>query len=111
MDRLEKYQKIAENAVSDVAAKLAQQTDIEALLLIDREHGQYIVLSDGWEDTTRCYGPVVHIEVKADGMVWLRYDGTDLEIGASLIENGVLPQDIVLAFYSPNMRKFATTKA
>jgi hypothetical protein len=36
--------------------------------------------------------------------VWLRYDGTDLEIGLALLQKGVLASDLVLAFHSPRMR-------
>jgi XisI protein len=54
----------------------------------------------------RSYGPLIHIEVKNNGKVWLRQDGTDLEIGRLLLESGVSSDDIVLAFYSPTMRKY-----
>lgn len=112
MDKLTKYQNIASLVVTEVAQKLDVSDNMEPLLSIDKQHGQYIVLSDSWDGIDRNYGPLVHIEVKPDAKVWLRYDGTDLEIGQELLDRGVLPSDLVLAFYSPQMRKysgFATT--
>ena len=111
MDTLINYREIAQSIVSDIAQKLSSQ-DFESILSIDQQRGQYIVLSDGWDGIERNYGPLVHIEVKPNAKVWLRYDGTDLEIGQQLLDRGVLASDLVLAFHSPQMRKytaFATT--
>ena len=107
MDKLTHYQQIANDIVTDLATKLASN-NIESLLSVDNQHGQYLVLSDDWNGTERNYGPLVHIEVKDNGKIWLRYDGTDLEIGQSLLDKGVLPADLVLAFHSPQMRKYSS---
>ena len=106
MDKLAHYQQIANDIVTEIAAKLASN-NLESLLSIDKLHGQYLVLSDGWNGIERNYGPLVHIEIKPNAKIWLRYDGTDLEIGQSLLDKGVLPSDLVLAFYSPQMRKYS----
>jgi XisI protein len=103
MDKLKKYQKIVNEVILDVSQKLP---DTESLLSIDKVHGQYLVLMDSWEGIERIYGPLVHIEVKSDGKVWLRFDGTDLEIGQELINKGISEKDLVLAFHSPQMRKY-----
>ena len=112
MDKLTHYQKLACQIVEEVASKLASSGNVESLLSTDNQHGQYLVLSDSWDGIKRNYGPLVHIEIKPDAKVWLRYDGTDLEIGQQLLDRGVLASDLVLAFHSPQMRKytaFATT--
>ncbi len=106
MDKLKKYCHIADLIVREIAQKLNFDNLSEAILSIDKEHRQYIVLSDGWEGAVRNYGPVVHIEVKPNARVWLRYDGTDLEVGQELLDKGVLSEDLVLAFHSPTMRKY-----
>lgn len=67
--------------VDEVASMLSSSNNTDSLLSIDDEHGQYLVLSDSWEGIERHYGSLVHIEVKPNAKVWLRYDGTDLEIG------------------------------
>ncbi len=108
MDKIAKYQKIVNEIMLDVSQKAAtnNSVDTETMLLIDKTRGQYVILSDSWEGIERNYGPLVHVEVKTDGKVWLRFDGTDLEIGQELLNAGVSEKDLVLAFYSPQMRKY-----
>jgi hypothetical protein len=107
MDKLTKYQQIVSGIVTEISKKLSANKTFESLLSIDNQHGQYLVLSDGWEGIERNYGMLVHIEVKSDCKVWLRYDGTDLEIGQELLDKGVQSSDLVLAFHSPQMRKYS----
>ncbi len=106
MDTIKSYKKIAHKIVVDVVQKLSHNDGFEAILSIDAERGQYIVMSDGWNGIERHYAILVHIEVRSDTKVWLRIDATDLEIGQELLNNGVSPKDLVLAFHSPQMRKY-----
>ena len=103
MDTLKKYEKIINDVILDVSEKLS---DADSILSIDKIHGQYLVLVDSWEGIERNYGPLVHIEIKPDGKIWLRFDGTDLEIGQELLNKGISEKDLVLAFHSPQMRKY-----
>jgi uncharacterized ferredoxin-like protein len=107
MDKLSLYHKIATDVVTEIAAQLSTIPDREALLMTDNIHGQYLVLTDGWDESVRQYNTVVHIEVKTDATIWLRCDATDLEIGETLIEKGATRTDIIPAFFSPQMRSFA----
>lgn len=106
MDKIKKYRKIARKIVEDIAEWSASANNIETMPAIDSLHGQYLLLSDAWLDDKRIYGPLIHIEVKNDGKVWLRHDGTDLEIGQQLLDAGVLPSDLVPAFHDPNTRQY-----
>jgi hypothetical protein len=106
MDKIIQYKQIARQIIEEVLSKLEQIKAYESLLIIDEEHGQYLLMTDGWDNVERNYGPLVHIEVKPDGKVWLRYDGTDLEIGQELLDKGVYPSDLVPAFHSPAMRRY-----
>jgi hypothetical protein len=103
MDKLKKYEKIVNEVILDVSEKLS---DADSILSIDKIHGQYLILMDSWEGIERNYGPLVHIEIKPDGKIWLRFDGTDLEIGQELLNKGISEKDLVLAFHSPQMRKY-----
>ena len=60
----------------------------------------------GWENNGKdwFYATFIHIDVKATGQVWLQHDGTDLKIGETLLERGVLRQDLVIGFHSPYVR-------
>ena len=106
MDKVNKYRKRARKIVEDIAAWSASSNNIETMPAIDTIHGQYLLLSDSWLDDKRIYGPLIHIEVKSDGKVWLRHDGTDLEIGQQLLDAGVLPTDLVPAFHDPITRQY-----
>ncbi len=107
MDKVKKYRKIARKIVEDIAEWSLGSKDIETMRAIDEAHGQYLLLSDGWLTDNRIYGPLIHIEVKKDGKVWLRHDGTDLEVGQQLLDAGVLPIDLVPAFHDPATRAYA----
>lgn len=111
MDKLTHYKQIAKQVIESVLQKLAQVKDYEPLNIVDDHHGHYLVMADGWEGGMRNYGPIVHIQVKEDGKVWLRYDGTDLEIGQELLDMGVASDDFVPAFHSPAMRRYTSFAA
>jgi hypothetical protein len=106
MDKITKYKGIAQKTIDDVLEMMKNIDNTEVFEVNEVEKGYFILMTDGWDDIERSYGPLIHIEVKSNGKVWLRQDSTDLEIGRVLLDNGVASDDIVLAFYSPNMRKF-----
>ena len=72
-------------------------------LIIDHEHGHYLLLNAGWEGQKRTYHVVMHINV-TDGKVQIQRNQTDRDIEAELIEAGVNPQDIVLELVPPEYR-------
>ena len=65
MDKLKKYEKIVNDVILEVSEKLS---DTDSILSIDKTHGQYLILMDSWEGIERNYGPLVHIEIKPDGI-------------------------------------------
>jgi XisI protein len=109
MDKLSLYHQIVAEVVTEIAGHLAHIPDRESLLTTDMNHGQYLVLTDGWEGSVRQYATIVHIEVKSDATIWLRCDATDLEIGETLIQKGIQRTDIIPAFFSPQMREYAAS--
>ena len=106
MDSLEKYKEIITEIINEVYEKLDNLENIEAAVSIDSIRGQYLIITDSWEDSQRHYSPLIHIEVKDNFEVWLRCDNTDLEIGNLMIERGIDKKHIIPAFYSPKMRKY-----
>lgn len=107
MDKVTQYKSIVRKIVEDIAKWSEGNNTIETMKAIDEQNGQYLLLSDGWLTDNRIYGPLIHIEVKNNGKVWLRHDGTDLEIGQQLLNAGVLPTDLVPAFHDPSIRGYA----
>jgi hypothetical protein len=95
-----------EQTLTAIYYLVAKDTECEALLCIDKLHGQYVLMSDGWVNGQRYYHTIiVHIELRPTAEVWLRCDNTDLQIGQQLI--GIAKDEILPSFYSPAMRKFA----
>ena len=72
-------------------------------LILDHEHGHYLLLNAGWEGQKRIYYVIMHIDV-IDGKVQIQRNQTDRDIEAELIEAGVNPQDIVLELVPPEYR-------
>ena len=106
MDKVAFYKKI----VRELAAEVAQMSEavdkpIELLRAFDDDRGQYLIYFDGWKGERRFYGCFFHIEVQTDGKIWVRHDGTELDITQLLLSKGVPKNDIVLAFQSPPARR------
>jgi hypothetical protein len=50
------------------------------------------------------HGSVIHIDIKGD-KIWIQHDGTEGGIAPELVEAGVPPDKIVLAWHEPEIRK------
>ena len=106
MDKVDKYKEIVEEII-DYVGNLFQRDDdpIKVASIKDKESGNYLLFNDGWRNHhTRVYGCFLHLRVTKEGKVWLQYDGTDLEVGNTLMKKGIPPKDIVVGFHSPLMR-------
>lgn len=99
------HKAIVRKVVEEIAHMSPSDQQVETQLIVDDEHGHYLLFSVGWENAHREYTPFVHIDVKPDGKVWLQHDGTDLKIALLLVEEGIPKDEIVLAFHAPYRRK------
>lgn len=107
MDKRIKHQQIVKELMAEIIDYLPKDSYIEILPVIDEINGQFLLYSDGWDKTWRDYACFFHLEVKPNGRIYLRHDGTDLEIANELLQKGVSKQDIVLAFHAPYKRKLS----
>jgi hypothetical protein len=105
MDSVIKHKDLVRKMLSELASHFRQNKRWEILEAFDEERGQYLLFTDGWQGETRDYGCFMHLEVKPDGKIWLRRDGTDFDIGQQLLDEGVAKSDLVLAFYPPHIRE------
>jgi hypothetical protein len=96
MDSLTREYRIAEQVLQDVANRfpIVNGRNITAF---DREHGQFILLREGWDGYKRTHYAWIHIELR-DGKFWIHRDGTEYGIANDLIEAGIPKEKIVLAF-------------
>ncbi|MEM9886950.1 MAG: element excision factor XisI family protein [Bacteroidota bacterium] len=106
MDRIKKYQNIIHQIMQETHAMMSKTGKrVEDIIVLDDERGHYLLYTDRWRDRhSRIYGCYLHIDLAEDGKVWLKYDGTDLEIGQQLLDAGVAGKDLVLAWISPSRR-------
>lgn len=81
------------------------QGDTEIQLIFDDYNYHYQVLNIGWQDQTRVYGVIIHVDLKGD-KIWIQRDGTEVGIANQLLDAGVAKQNIVLGFQAPYKRQF-----
>jgi hypothetical protein len=105
MDTLNQYRKIIERVLSDYAQVRYAFGDIQTETVFDREHDHYLLVNVGW-DQKRVHGCLIHLDL-IDGKVWIQRDGTEEGVAAELEVAGIPKEHIVLAFRSPEMRKYS----
>jgi len=105
MDKVEKYKKIVRELVAEIAAMMPpEENGVENQVIVDDEHGHYLLFSVGWEGKQWHYASFLHLDVKPNGRVWLQHDGTDLRVAEQLTERGIPTSDIVVGFQPPYAR-------
>jgi hypothetical protein len=94
------YRNTVQELVREYAAdwKPRDGTRIEAVT--DAEHGHYQIIRTGWKEGRFMDACLVHFAIRGREVQLLKND-TDVEWDRELIERGVAPEDIVLAFREP----------
>lgn len=110
MDRLKSYEHALQELVEQYAAswKPHDGTTIEAVT--DLEHGHYQIVRYGWKEGRFIHSCLVHFTVR-DQMVQLLKNDTDVEWDRELVDRGIAPDDIVLAFRQPVGQRTVSTTA
>jgi hypothetical protein len=99
MDRLKEYRKIVCDFLEDFA-----KNDANAHLIFDIARDRYLVMHNEWRDEYRIYGCAMQIDI-IENQIWIQHNSTEIYIDRELIQCGVSPQDIILGFRSPSIRK------
>jgi hypothetical protein len=73
---------------------------------VEVEHDHYQIISVGWNNQKRIYGPIMHLDIK-NNKIWIQQNTTEADIALELMEMGIDKQDIVIGFYTPKMRKLS----
>src|SRR5437016_984474 len=94
---------IVERILCDLACNYATPGPIRTLFAFDREHGQFLLLDEGWEGYRRIYHVWAHAELR-ESKYWIHEDGTEEGIANLLVSAGVQRDRIVLEFHAPNLR-------
>ncbi len=105
MDKLTQRRQIVRDLLSKHAQVKPAYGEIERQTIFDQEQDRYQLINTGWENRRRVYGCLIHIDIQADGKIWIQYDGTETGVANELVEAGIPKQEIVLAYQSDYMRK------
>ena len=107
MDKLIHYQTLIKNILTEYDRISAQvpDPDIDEVLMFDDERNQYLWFNIGWKDGRRIKAVSVYVRVKNE-KIYIEEDWTEEGIATELLREGVPKEDIVLAFHSPETRKF-----
>lgn len=106
METITSYKEIVKFALSEIAQLIPSDDKVELETIFDDHRGHYLLFTVGWTNNQREYCPILHIDVKPNGKVYLQHDGTDLEFALRLFERGIPKSDMVVAYRSPYQRKF-----
>jgi hypothetical protein len=77
---------------------------IDTEVVFDRNNDHYLIVHVGWGKQRRVYGVLAHIDLIGD-KIWIQTDGTEVGLANELVEAGISPQQIVLGFRIPEIRK------
>lgn len=102
MDRIADYQRIIRHVLGEIASytnNLSSES-LDHVCAFDDEHGQYLLLSIGWQGGRRVHGTPVYVRLK-NNQVWIEDNWTDISIVDRLTAEGIASADIVLGFEQP----------
>ena len=105
MDTLTHSRDLIKSILQEHAQHKPTYGDIEVELILDDERGHYELSYIGWDSYRRIHGSVIHVDIR-DGKIWVQHDGTEEGVASRLLEEGVPPEQIVLAFQHPYKRKY-----
>lgn len=107
MAKLDEYRLKVQQLLEKYAQYKPSYGDVEIELIFDTQRDHYQILSIGWNQQKRVYGPIMHLDIKNE-KIWIQQNTTEADIAAELLEMGVLKQDIVIGFHTSKMRQMTS---
>lgn len=101
MDTNQTYRAIVKNIISKYAQLRPSHGQIRLEAIIDERHDRYALMQTGWDGHRRIRGNLLYLTL-VNGQIIVEYDGLEQGVWTDLVEAGVAPEDIVLA-YLPDM--------
>lgn len=107
MERVTTYRKILKELLEQQAEVMSHGplSEIETELTFDEQRDHYLLLRVGWTPEGRLFVPTLYARLH-NGKIWIENDWTEEGLATGLLEQGVPPDDIVLAFHPPDMRPY-----
>ncbi len=78
---------------------------VDYSVLTDDQHLRYQLLAIGWDKSERVFSVIFHADI-VDEHIWIQEDNSEEGLAALLLEKGISPQDIVLAYYPEYHRQY-----
>ncbi|MFM6198840.1 MAG: XisI protein [Dolichospermum sp.] len=108
MDKLNEYRNVIKKILTEYE-QLASQTPnpdgVDSILAFDEQRDQYLWFQTGWQNDHKIRGITVYVRIKNE-KIYIEEDWTEEGIANELLKEGVLKEDIVLAFHEPLMRQY-----
>jgi|JI9StandDraft_2_1071091.scaffolds.fasta_scaffold787612_1 XisI protein len=107
MDRLENYRSIIKQLLEDYRVQGLESDDpgTDRIVIADATTDNYLLLNVGWWQGKRITGATLHLRL-LHGKIQIEEDWTEKGITADLLQAGISRDEIVLAFHSPETRKY-----
>ncbi len=103
MDRIENYRFILKKVLNNYA-KLNNNEQIKAIIIISQDNNQFLLFHEGWEGKKHIHNCLFHGEIKND-KIWIYFDGFEDTITEAIINEGIPQDKIVLAFHPVYIRE------
>lgn len=112
MDKVTKYRHLLKQILLQHQALVNRRptSGVDSELIVDEERDNYLWLSVGWAKGRRVDGTTFFARIR-DGKFLIEEDWTEDGIATELIEAGVPPEDIVLAFHEPETNAYTKLAA
>ncbi|MDJ1172093.1 XisI protein [Roseofilum sp. BLCC_M154] len=107
MERLEHYRCSIKKILTEYHewVSASYHLDRESCLVFDEDHDHYLWIFMAWEDKKKIRNIHVHIRIKNE-KIYIEEDWTEEGIANELLREGIVKEEIVLAFHEPESRKF-----
>ncbi len=104
MDRVINYRQMIKRIILEEAEHYEDTDAIESVIYFDDDRSNYMLQRLGWDSYERVDRRFILVRLR-NGKVYIDDDWTQDGIAPMLVEAGVPPDDIVLAFNPPDVRE------
>ena len=104
--KIKQYQRIILEILQSEARDFSLQPEMQDQIIADTDRNHYQLLRIGWLEDDRILQILIHIDVKADGKVWIQENLMETAIDDELVKRGIPASDIVLGMTPPSYRRF-----
>ncbi len=97
MDTTTRNRDIVKQVIQQYSQFKPSHGDIRLDTVFDDTQNRYALMQVGWDKGQRVRGNLIYVTLR-EGKVWVEYDGMEQGITQDLINLGIPPERIVLAF-------------